>query len=75
MSGRRAPVLKVRIDKGRRLATVSGWRAREVCELAGARPIWNARRRGWMVDVSRVADVVAAGEHERRLVDVCEVAA
>ena len=65
-------MLKVRIDKRRRLAVVSGWNAKRVCEVADVRPTWSHRRAGWLIDDVRVPDVTAAAEHLRYHVDVSE---
>ena len=56
--------LTVVIDPVNHSATVSGWRAKELIEQCGGRPMWSYRRKAWCTSDSVASDVLALADVE-----------
>lgn len=53
-----------------RNALVSGWRAADVMQAVGMRPIYLGTQQAWALDRRRLPDVLAAFEHRGIAVEV-----
>lgn len=58
MSRRRTYV----IETDDRTMVIRGWKVSELCREADMRPMWSAVRKGWVLDLRRLPDVVALCE-------------
>lgn len=60
----RRPWISVVIDPVNHTAFVGGWRAKELVEACGGRPLWSRRRRSWSTSEATAIDVLALAERD-----------
>jgi hypothetical protein len=60
----RRPWITVVIDPVNHAAFVSGWKARELVETCGGRPLWSRRRRAWSTSEQTATDVLALADRD-----------
>lgn len=68
--------LTITTDTGDRVMVVSGQKAGDLCRSAGRRPVYvvaGALGPGWMLDLDRLADLVAIAEIRGYRVNVREL--
>lgn len=51
-----ARLIKITVDG--RAAVIHGWQAKELAVEAGAKPLYSASAGGWMIDSSRLGDLL-----------------